>query len=340
MTTEKSSDAKVCMIRTGLPDVEPEQTCEACGTFGTVGRVVISFRGRTEPELHRFCERCWPEECARYEARWKHRSRNALAELFKSESETASEGTSDDNNFDQQPVMVGIGFESATWHAASDHIGKFVELLEMVRGGRIPSETELIEMALEMASEIETNMDSRVGDMPFIVSQFLAEFGSHSDAATASRSSRLPAGSSQTDKIARELAIAEARRASRTTIHDDAKTSLNDNIAAAHASADAVIAEFDKALESLTAPATLESRVVIEKELVEMLQQLEQEIATEASALEAWQSELELATKSGDAYTAAKLSRQGENRMLRLHGLRSTIADVEELHVRLLGKVQ
>lgn len=313
-------ESRVCadtvgLARTGLPLVEPEQSCEACGAAGTVGRVVINSRDRTRQEIHRFCERCWPEECARYEARWKNRRAQTASELFATDAEAASETSSTGSLFDLNPMNVGMGFESATWHAAADAIEKLEGLLQMVRAGRVPTEAQLIDMAVATARDIEAQMDSRVGKMPNIVGQFLLEFGSDSDAARATRRIR-----SQDD--------AEPGMAT---------DSLDDAIAAAHASADAVIAEFDNALESLAKPTTPESRHAIEKELVEILQQLEQEIASEAAALDAWKLEIKAAVKSGDAYTSMKLARLGDDRAVRLHGLRETMGEVEQLHARLLG---
>lgn len=308
------ANERVGLAFTGLPLVEPEQTCEACGAAGTVGRVVINSRDRTRQEIHRFCERCWPEEAARYEARWKDRRATTANELFATEHE-AREAPTTGSLFEQNPMNVGMGFESATWHAAADAVEKLEELLQMVRSGRVPTEADLIEMALATARDIEAQMDTRVGKMPFSVAQFLIEFGSASDAARATQRT----GSRATSTV------------------NKSSESLDDAIAAAHASADAVIAEFDNALETLAKPTTPESRNAIEKELVEILQQLEQEITSEAAALDSWQSEMKTAAKSGDVYTAMKLSRLGDDRVVRLHGLRETMEEVEHLHARLLG---
>ncbi|MEO7997309.1 MAG: hypothetical protein ABI852_07685 [Gemmatimonadaceae bacterium] len=336
MTTEDKVSATVCFGGTGLPLVEPDQTCEACGTLGTVGRVVLTVRGRTEQEIHRFCESCWPEESARYDARWKHHHLNMLDELFEVDSDAVGEQTGNRSR-DQDALMVGIGFESATWHGTAEYVERFVELLQMVRSGSVPTLAELMEAGVEMAHEIESSMGERVGKMPFRVMHFLQEFGADSDAANAVRSSTTPADAGRSSSTTRASSAAEAQRAARSAAADSARE-LNADIAAAHASADAAIAEFDKALESLAIPATPESRDLIERELVEILQQLEQEIATEAAALETWQSEMKAAAKSGDAYTAMKLARSGDDRVLRLNGLRLTMGDVEEIHARFLNE--
>lgn len=327
---QKVSD--VGLSGTGLPLVEPEQVCQACNVTGTVGRVVITSRDATRQEIHRFCIRCWPEECARYEARWKNRRPNSFQALMDADNEMPADQVALPL-FEQDPMIVGMGFESATWHAAANRLEKFTELLQMVRLGRVPSEAELVELALEMARELETQIDSRVGPIPPEVGEFLLEFGGDSDLAKIARhQTKNPVDASRDNRERTDAhkAITEAKFLRRSQ-------ALDIEIAAAHASADAVIADFDKALESLSVPVTPESRAIVEKELVEMLQHLEQEIATEAIELASWQSEMQRAAKSGDAYTAAKLTRVGDDRMLRLHDLHKTIADVEHLHARLLG---
>jgi hypothetical protein len=130
---------------TNLPLKEPEQRCEACGAKGTVGRAVRIADGPVVLELHRFCRACWPEQSARYRARW------------------AEEDRLSQENFLRNPRPGGLAtpscaFEAATWHDA----------LEILRHLRMrmkphppPSPSELAAMAAQLkdfAAEIDEPM--------------------------------------------------------------------------------------------------------------------------------------------------------------------------------------
>ena len=65
----------VTLHGTGLPPREPDAQCEACGAQGTVGRAVRFEENDEIREVHRFCRTCWPEQSARYKARWEEESR-------------------------------------------------------------------------------------------------------------------------------------------------------------------------------------------------------------------------------------------------------------------------
>src|SRR5207249_2727157 len=54
---------------------EPDARCETCGVIGTVGRASRTDSGGAVFESHRFCGACWPEQMARYRARWSEQDR-------------------------------------------------------------------------------------------------------------------------------------------------------------------------------------------------------------------------------------------------------------------------
>src|SRR3954467_3914544 len=104
LTTEGSM-ASGKLYGTKLPLREPEQQCEACGAQGTVGRAVRIADGPVLLELHRFCRSCWPEQSARYRARWAEEDRLAYEEFSR---HTRSGGL----------ATPSCAFEAATWHVA------------------------------------------------------------------------------------------------------------------------------------------------------------------------------------------------------------------------------
>src|SRR5690349_13144860 len=93
---------------TGLPPREPDATCEQCGARGTVGQAVRFGEAGEVLELHRFCAACWPEERARYDARWREADR------------VAAEAWMRDPDRVPAPPSLGSAFESATWHTTLD----------------------------------------------------------------------------------------------------------------------------------------------------------------------------------------------------------------------------
>lgn len=97
---------------TDLPLREPEQVCEACGTLGTMGRAVRTDGQGQVVEIHRFCRACWPEQRARYRARWDEEAR-VTREAFMSEPRPT-----------RQPEF-GYALEGASWHGVLDLIAPF-----------------------------------------------------------------------------------------------------------------------------------------------------------------------------------------------------------------------
>ena len=134
-----------CLYGTNLPLREPEQICEACGAQGTIGRAA-RFRGDGSVlEIHRFCRKCWPEQSARYRARWAEEDRLAHEEFFRS---ARSGGL----------AAPSCAFEAATWHGALDVLHQ-VHMRMIPRSP--PSADELAAIAAHwktLAAEIDEPM--------------------------------------------------------------------------------------------------------------------------------------------------------------------------------------
>lgn len=150
-----SASSVVCMRGTDLPLVEPDQRCEACAAQGTVGRAVRFTAAGEVHEIHRFCADCWPEQRARYEARWKHESRRERDAFLRNGDIKAHGGMS-------------TAFESATWDGAETMIDMLRE--HAMHRGR-PAEQDLRRLADEMLDA----RASRVGDMPLDVAIFIRQ---------------------------------------------------------------------------------------------------------------------------------------------------------------------
>jgi hypothetical protein len=142
---------------TNLPLREPEQICEGCGAQGTIGRAARIAEGPIVLELHRFCRKCWPEQSARYRARWAEEDRLASEEFFR---HPRSGGL----------ASPSCAFEAATWHGALD-------VLHQVRMQMIPhsppSPNDLAAIAAQwkaFAAEIDE-------PMPLEIEMFVRQYG-------------------------------------------------------------------------------------------------------------------------------------------------------------------
>lgn len=354
MSTERASN-RGHMPVSGLPLVEPDQACESCGTQGTVGKVVITTRESASAALHRFCANCWPIESARFLARWKEQRREAKEHLS---LETMASSTSVPSAnippsasssfeaFGRVRPMHAIGFESATWHHIEETIEKIQELLEMVRTNNVPTEEELEVTAREMAEGILAGMDTRVGRMPTSVSSFLLEFGPDADSPSQKTNAQLDRSPNHwhihSNSIPHRTRRPESTNkplSAERIWPAESRASMNEAVAAAHASADEVIAAFDQQLESLMVPTTATERALVETELVGMLEQLHQEIEVERATLSDKDEQMKAAHESGNEYLLQRLVRDNEERVLRLHGLKTTVEDLEQLHRKLLKGV-
>lgn len=145
------------MSGSGLPLPEPEQVCEACGTLGTVGRVVYNDGRGAVRQLYRFCAECWPEEAARHRARWEETQRRAQDATF------ASDSTSD------HAPLGGIAFEGASWHAA-------LELVREIERTMHPQPPPSREDLAAFAAELREQTSHLEGPVPFEVRAFVQRY--------------------------------------------------------------------------------------------------------------------------------------------------------------------
>ncbi len=155
--------ASVVTLRgTGLPPREPDATCEACGTRGTVGRAVRFGEDGEASEVHRFCAACWPEQRARYDARWREQDRVAGEAWMRAPDRVPA------------PPSKSTAFESATWHTTLELVqGLLRDIRRHERGDLPPGEEALARIAAaiaERAGELE-------GPMPLEIEMFLERFG-------------------------------------------------------------------------------------------------------------------------------------------------------------------
>jgi len=136
---------------------EPDARCEACGVIGTVGHASRTDSGGAVLESHRFCGACWPEQMARYRARWSEEARLHSDRFLRGQEPARGAG----------PAMA---FEAATWHIT----------LELVRGiqrqliAPVPPSKEAL---ADLAREIETTAPLFDGEMPYEVEAFIRRFG-------------------------------------------------------------------------------------------------------------------------------------------------------------------
>jgi hypothetical protein len=147
------------MYGTGLPLREPEQVCEACGAQGTIGRATRFNTDGSIMEMHRFCRACWPEERARYRARWQEMDRVEMEQFFRN-PESPTGGRS----------YPSTSFEGASWHTG-------LELFEMWMGlmkpRPAPTEEELEGMAEQFRS-----MAAQIDEpMPMMIEAFVRKYG-------------------------------------------------------------------------------------------------------------------------------------------------------------------
>jgi hypothetical protein len=135
---------------------EPDAICEACQRKGTVGRAVRTDSAGAPTETHRFCARCWPEESARYRARWEEEDRLSMESFFRGERETGpTSGT-----------VIG----AATWHSTLEFVR---EIQRSMTPWTPPSTKDLQEIA-EQFREMAAQTDEA---MPFEVQAFIHQHG-------------------------------------------------------------------------------------------------------------------------------------------------------------------
>lgn len=133
---------------------EPEATCEQCGARGTVGRAARTDQDGLPTEIHRFCLVCWPEEMARYRARWQEEDRIASDRWIR------------DPLSQPKPPPRGMIFDAVTWHMP-------LELIRDIRRGAwgTASPADL----RRTADDIARHSRKFKGEMPLEVEMFLNE---------------------------------------------------------------------------------------------------------------------------------------------------------------------
>ena len=141
---------------------EPDAPCEGCGVVGTIGRATRTDANGRPTEIHRFCRNCWPEQSARYRARWREEDRLSLERLMRG-IDTPAAGAG-----------PGMAFEAATWHAVLDLVREFEQSL------RAPMSRPSIDDLAAFAVEIRRSASNFDGEMPWEVEAFLQRYGSTS----------------------------------------------------------------------------------------------------------------------------------------------------------------
>ncbi len=131
---------------------DAEALCEGCSVMGTVG-IAVRFDAENAPiEIHRFCALCWPEQSARYIARWDEEVRVASEASLRGELLDATNTSS----------MFG----STTWHGT---LALVREIERSMHPPLPPTPQDLARMAAEIARVAPTHD----GAMPHEVMMFI-----------------------------------------------------------------------------------------------------------------------------------------------------------------------
>jgi hypothetical protein len=141
---------------------DPAATCEACGVLGTVGRAVRTDGTGGVTEMHRFCIDCWPEQSARYRARWEEQDRRQRDAFLRGRAPAAAAGP-------------GMWFEAATWHGILD----LVRQIERAMIAPVPPAADDL---ARIATEIREQAAEVEGEMPREVEGFLQRYGAPTSA--------------------------------------------------------------------------------------------------------------------------------------------------------------
>lgn len=136
---------------------DPAARCEACGAPGTVGRAVRTDGSGAVTEMHRFCAECWPEQSARYRARWEEEDRRRRDAFLRGRVPAAGAGP-------------GMWFEAATWHGTLDLVRQLERTMIAPVAPAVDDLARLAAQIRERAAEFE-------GEMPLEVEAFLQRYG-------------------------------------------------------------------------------------------------------------------------------------------------------------------
>jgi hypothetical protein len=137
---------------------DPAAVCEGCGALGTVGRAVRTDEHGAATEEHQFCAACWPEQTARYRARWEEDHRRRVEAVFRGRAPAAS------------AAGPGTWFETATWHGT-------LELVRQLEGAMRAPRPLATEDLARVAAQIRQWAPELEGEMPFEVEAFLQRYG-------------------------------------------------------------------------------------------------------------------------------------------------------------------
>jgi hypothetical protein len=156
-----TASTQVQVIMPASSTREGDAVCEGCGALGTVGRASRTAPSGEALEIHRFCARCWPEQSARYRARWSEEDRTWSDQFLRGRVPARGAGP-------------GMHFESATWHGTLE----FVRQIERTMVTPVPPSPQgLARIAADIAGRA-SNFD---GEMPFAVEAFVQRYGAHAD---------------------------------------------------------------------------------------------------------------------------------------------------------------
>jgi hypothetical protein len=153
----KRSASHTVLGGAGLPMREPTALCESCQAVGTVGCAVRTDGTGGVLATHRFCLACWPEQSARYRARWEEEDRQELERFLRS-------GASPDQH-------RGMAFGAATWHSTL----QLVRDIERTMVPPVPPAPAALEQLANEISQSATQLD---GPMPFEVEAFVHQYRS------------------------------------------------------------------------------------------------------------------------------------------------------------------
>lgn len=157
-TTADISLTDTSLAGTELPARDPTARCDGCGAMGTVGRATRTDGQDVVLEQHCFCLACWPEQSARYRARWEEEHRLVQDAAMRGER---PHGTG---------VGHGMTFETATWHTALD----LVRQIERSMVATVPPTRPDL---AAFAAEIQRQAPELVGEMPWEIEMFLQRYG-------------------------------------------------------------------------------------------------------------------------------------------------------------------
>jgi hypothetical protein len=136
---------------------DPAAVCEACGRLGTVGFAARTDGSGAVTEMHRFCADCWPEQSARYRARWEEERRRQRDAFLRGRAPAAG-------------AEPGMTFHAATWHG-------ILELVREIERTMVAPLPPIAEDLARLAAQIREQAPEFEDEMPLEVETFLRRYG-------------------------------------------------------------------------------------------------------------------------------------------------------------------